>query len=264
MNPTPSSRINPTSTTASDGPRTDQDQPQDDATTPMRAAKQRALVLGGGGSTGNAWLIGVIGGLLRRRPRRHHSRPDHRDVSRLDSRSPTRWRDPNGTARRHHRRRSRTTGRSGQGNATNTPVTDPTPTTLTWQTDAAGCWCCRHSAADHVRRAEWGVHLATQVDELRAGGGSVETIFPDSSAEHMFGAGAMDLSLRPSAARAGYRQGTALAEQLSRVLALTPARPDMPYFARLAGRAAVVRSCVSGAGFGSLAEQVVGAESAGG
>ena len=30
----------------------------------MRAAGERALVLGGGGSTGNAWLIGVIAGLL--------------------------------------------------------------------------------------------------------------------------------------------------------------------------------------------------------
>jgi NTE family protein len=63
--------------------------------------------------------------------------------------------------------------------------------------------------------AEWGVHLAAQVDQLRARGSSVETIFPDSSDEHMFGAAAMDLSLRPPAARAGYRQGTARAEQLA-------------------------------------------------
>ncbi len=62
---------------------------------------------------------------------------------------------------------------------------------------------------------EWGMHLATQVDELRAGGSRVETIFPDSSSEHMFGANAMDLSLRPAAARAGYDQGRALAEQLT-------------------------------------------------
>ena len=64
MNTTPSSSIDPTSTTASDRPKTDQDQPQDDATTSMRAANERALVLGGGGSTGNAWLIGVIAGLF--------------------------------------------------------------------------------------------------------------------------------------------------------------------------------------------------------
>src|SRR6185437_10405939 len=42
---------------------------------------------------------------------------------------------------------------------------------------------------------EWGMDLATQVDELRARGSRVETIFPDSNSEHMFGANAMDLSL---------------------------------------------------------------------
>jgi NTE family protein len=61
---------------------------------------------------------------------------------------------------------------------------------------------------------EWGTHLAAQVDELRALGSRVETIIPDSSSEHMFGANAMDLSLRPPAARAGYDQGRALAERL--------------------------------------------------
>ncbi|WP_028272196.1 patatin-like phospholipase family protein [Arthrobacter sp. UNC362MFTsu5.1] len=63
--------------------------------------------------------------------------------------------------------------------------------------------------------ADWGMHLATQVDELRARGSRVETIFPDSSSEHLFGANAMDLSLRPPAARAGYEQGRALAVQLT-------------------------------------------------
>ncbi len=62
---------------------------------------------------------------------------------------------------------------------------------------------------------EWGMQLAAQVDELRAGGSRVETIFPDSNSEHMFGANAMDLSLRPPAARAGYEQGRALAGQLT-------------------------------------------------
>lgn len=62
---------------------------------------------------------------------------------------------------------------------------------------------------------EWGMHLAAQVDELRARGSRVETIFPDSSSEHMFGVNAMDLSLRPPAARAGYDQGRALAGQLA-------------------------------------------------
>ena len=62
---------------------------------------------------------------------------------------------------------------------------------------------------------DWGTHLAAQVGELRARGSRVETIFPDSNSEHMFGANAMDLSLRPPAARAGYDQGRALAEQLT-------------------------------------------------
>ncbi|HEY3546683.1 MAG TPA: patatin-like phospholipase family protein [Propionicimonas sp.] len=62
---------------------------------------------------------------------------------------------------------------------------------------------------------EWGVHLATQVDELRAQGSWVETVFPDSSTEHLFGANAMDPSLRPTAARAGHDQGSALADHLS-------------------------------------------------
>lgn len=60
----------------------------------------------------------------------------------------------------------------------------------------------------------WDMQLAAQLAELRAGGSSVETIFPDSSAAHMFGGNAMDLSMRPPAARAGYEQGLALAEHL--------------------------------------------------
>ena len=53
-----------TSTRSSDRPRSDQDQRQpNDATRWMGVAGERALVLGGGGSVGNAWLIGVIAGL---------------------------------------------------------------------------------------------------------------------------------------------------------------------------------------------------------
>jgi NTE family protein len=63
--------------------------------------------------------------------------------------------------------------------------------------------------------SHWRTELAVQVDELRAHGSRVVTVIPDSSAEHMFGAHAMDLSLRPPAARAGYDQGRALAGQLS-------------------------------------------------
>ena len=58
---------------------------------------------------------------------------------------------------------------------------------------------------------EWGLELATQVAELRAQGSGVETIVPADDAEGFFGANAMDLSLRPAAARAGYEQGRAAA-----------------------------------------------------
>src|SRR5262252_7139893 len=64
MNTTPSSPLHFTSTTASGRPRSDQDQPQIDATRRVRAAGERALVLHGGGSAGNAWEIGVIAGLF--------------------------------------------------------------------------------------------------------------------------------------------------------------------------------------------------------
>jgi NTE family protein len=61
---------------------------------------------------------------------------------------------------------------------------------------------------------EWGMQLAAQVEELRAGGSRVETIFPDSDSEYMFGVNAMDLALRPAAAQAGYNQGKAAAVRL--------------------------------------------------
>ncbi|GAA3227215.1 patatin-like phospholipase family protein [Oerskovia jenensis] len=60
----------------------------------------------------------------------------------------------------------------------------------------------------------WGLQLAAQVDDLRAHGSTVETIFPDSGSEHLFGADAMDVSLRPAAARAGHARGVAWAERL--------------------------------------------------
>ncbi len=61
----------------------------------------------------------------------------------------------------------------------------------------------------------WGVHLATQVEELRASGSRVETVFPDSDSLAAFGANLMDPSTRPPAARAGYDQGRGLAERLT-------------------------------------------------
>ena len=63
MDTTPSSTPHSSSITDSDRP-SDQDQRQVDALGRARAAGERALVLGGGGSAGNAWEIGVIAGLF--------------------------------------------------------------------------------------------------------------------------------------------------------------------------------------------------------
>ena len=62
---------------------------------------------------------------------------------------------------------------------------------------------------------EWGTHPSTQVEELRAHGSRVEVVIPDPDAEHLFGTNAMNLSLRPAAARVGYDQGRALAPSLA-------------------------------------------------
>src|SRR3954471_20040346 len=62
---------------------------------------------------------------------------------------------------------------------------------------------------------EWGMHLAAQVEELRAGGSRVETVVPDGNSLDAFGSNQMDPSTRPPAARAGYDQGAALARQLA-------------------------------------------------
>jgi len=59
------------------------------------------------------------------------------------------------------------------------------------------------------------MHLAAQVDELRARGSRVDTILPDSNSLDAFGVNMMDLSRRPPAARAGYDQGRAVAGQLA-------------------------------------------------
>ena len=62
---------------------------------------------------------------------------------------------------------------------------------------------------------EWGMHLATQVDELRARGTRVETVLPDGGVGDVFDANALDPSTRLQAARGGYEQGRALAELLA-------------------------------------------------
>jgi NTE family protein len=62
---------------------------------------------------------------------------------------------------------------------------------------------------------DWGMHLAAQLDELRAGGSAVEAILPDSDSRDAFGDNMMDPSTRAPAARAGYDQGRALRGRLT-------------------------------------------------
>ena len=75
---------------------------------------------------------------------------------------------------------------------------------------------------------DWGMNLATQVDELRALGSRVETILPDNASRNAFGGNLMDLSTRLPAAQAGYDQGVALSERLIEILALTPSVARSP------------------------------------
>ncbi|HEX3509185.1 MAG TPA: patatin-like phospholipase family protein [Candidatus Dormibacteraeota bacterium] len=315
---------------ASHPPTSDQDQPQVDATNRVRAAFERALVLGGAGSAGNAWEIGVIAGLFETgldvteadltigtsagstaaaqitsgvpptklladilaaapKPQTGRAGPDH-------------GRAPIGPASDHMERTSAVIGAAADAAdmrrrmgaaALEAEAASHTSAYTQWRAVVAARlpsqdWpprallipavdahtgepvvFDRHSGVDLVdavaastsngfgvppyriggnryingayRRnenadlaaacarvlvlspfggrsrypPEWGMHLKTQVDELRARGSRVVTIFPDSDSEHMFGANAMDPSLRPPAARAGYNQGKALAEQLS-------------------------------------------------
>ena len=326
MNTTPSSPLHVTSTTASDRPRSDQDQPQIDATRRAPAAGERALVLGGGGSTGNAWLIGVIAGLfdagldvtqadliigtsagstaaaqitsasptqlfadilaaapqhrtgpvgsaggrvptgpvvnhLERTSRIIAAAEDAADMRRrmgaaaleLDAASdgtgPTRWRATVAARLPGQRWPEQAVFITVVDARTGEPVVfdRDSGVDLVDAVAASTAGGPPHRIGDHryidggyrsVDNAdlaagygrvlvlsplggrsrhprEWGTHLAAQVDELRARGSRVETIFPPSNSEHMFGANAMDLSLRPPAARAGYDQGRALVEQLT-------------------------------------------------
>jgi len=326
MNTTPSSPLHSMSTTAFDLPGSGQDQPRIDATSRVRAAGGRALVLGGGGSTGNAWLIGVIAGLfdagldvttadltigtsagstaaaqmagatptallaailaaapqpptgpvgpdrgrvpigpvaehLERMRKIIASADDAADMRRrmgaaaldLDATSDgawqARWRATVAARLPSQRWPQRPLLITAVDAHTGEPVVFDRHSGIDLA-DAVAASCAsglpyrigdhryidggygRHENADlaagygrvlvlspfggrTLQPLGWGMQLAAQVDELRARGSSVETIFPDSNSEHMFGANAMDLSLRPPAARAGYDQGRALAEQLT-------------------------------------------------
>ena len=326
MNTKGSSSLHVTSTTAPGRPRSDQGQPQVDATRRVRAAGERALVLGGGGSAGNAWLIGVIAGLFDAgldvtqadliigtsagstaaaqitsatptellaailaaapqqrtgpvgsdggrvpiRPAADHmertsriiaAAEDAADMRRRmgaaalemdaasDGSGQTRWRATVAARLPSQRWPERTVLITAVDALTGEPVVFDRHSGV-GLVDAVAASCSNGApyligdsryidggyrrnenadlAAGYARvlvlspfggrsrhPLDWGMHLTTQVDELRARGSRVETIFPDSNSEHMFGANAMDLSLRPPAARAGYNQGRALAEQLA-------------------------------------------------
>jgi len=324
---TPSSPGTSVSTTVSDRARSDQDQPQVDATWRVRAEGERALILGGGGSTGNAWLIGVVAGLFdagldvtiadltigtsagstaaaqlagasptellaailaaapqqRTGPVGSHRgrapiRPvaDHLDrISKIiasaenaadlrrrmgaaalemdaasDGSWQTQWRATVASRLPSQRWPERAVLITAVDAQTGEPVVFDRHSGVDLA-DAVAASCASglpyrigdtryidggyrtnaenaDLAAGYARvlvlspfggRAlqplDWGTHLATQVDELRARGSRVETIFPDRDSEHLFGVNAMDLSLRPPAARAGYEQGSSRAELLT-------------------------------------------------
>jgi len=326
MNTTPFSTPHLTSTTASDPPSSDQDQPQGEATGRAGAAGERALVLGGGGSTGNAWLIGVIAGLFDAgldvttadltigtsagstaaaqiaganpielltailaaapqqrtgpvgsdrgrvpiRPVADHmgriskiiaAAEDAADMRRrmgaaaldMDAASDgswqTQWRATVAARLPSQSWPQRTMLITAVDASTGEPVVFDRHSGVDLA-DAVAASCAsglpyrigdsryidggyrRNENADlaagygrvlvlspfggrALQPLDWGMQLAAQVDELRARGSRVETIFPDGNSEHMFGANAMDLSLRPPAARAGYDQRRALAGQLT-------------------------------------------------
>lgn len=74
-----------------------------------------------------------------------------------------------------------------------------------------------------LHRTSWGTDLAAQVAGLRAGGAQVEVLVPDAATEHLFGANAMDATLRPAAGRAGYDVGRAAAERVAALWGVRPA-----------------------------------------
>lgn len=313
---------------ASDRPRSDQDLSQVDATGRMRAVGQRALVLGGGGSAGNAWLIGVVAGLfdagldvtdadliigtsagstaaaqitsasptqlladiLSAAPQQrtgpvgstgernpvgpmsdHMQRTseiiaaasDAADMRRRlgaaalemdgesDGSEQTRWRGTVAARLPSERWPRRPMLITAVDASTGEPVVFDRDSGVDL-VDAVAASCAsgfpyrigdnrfidggyRRSsenadlAAGYARvlvmsplggrtRAplEWGMHLAAQVDELQVHGSRVETILPNSDSREAFGTNLMDPSTRPPAARAGYDQGKAVAEPLTK------------------------------------------------
>jgi NTE family protein len=172
----------------------------------VRAEGERALVLGGGGSAGNAWLIGVVAGLF----------DAGLDVTEepvvFDRHSGVELVDAIATS-----------CANGFGvppySIGDSRYIDGGYRRSSQNADLAAGYgrVLVLSPLGGRSRAplEWGMHLAAQVDELRARGSRVETVLPDSDSRNAFGSNLMDLSTRPPAARAGYDQGRALAGQLT-------------------------------------------------
>jgi NTE family protein len=330
MNTAPFSTLHVTATTAAGRTRSGQEQLQVGATRRGRAEGGRALVLGGGGSAGNAWLIGVIAGLfaagldvtkadlvigtsagstaaaqitsaspaelladiLSAAPRRgtgpagpdggripigpvadHMARTseiiaaahDPADMRRrlgaaaleLDAASDgsgqTRWRATVAARLPSQRWPERTLLITAVDADTGEPVVFDRHSGVELA-DAVAASCAngfgvppygiggsRYIDGGYRRSSEnadlaagyegvlvlsplggrtrapldWGMHLAAQVEELRAGGSRVETVLPDSDSRDAFGVNMMDLSRRPPAAQAGHDQGRALAGPLT-------------------------------------------------
>jgi NTE family protein len=326
MNTTPSSTLHSASTTAADQASSDQQQPHIDSTNRSRTAGRRALVLGGGGSTGNAWVIGVMAGLfdagldVTTADVTIGTSSGSTAAAQLGGATPTQLlaavleappqqrpgaggpgeaRGPVNPVVDHLQRITAIIGaaadaadmrRSLGAAALDMDAASDGSWQAQWRTtvaarlpnqqwpqqlvritavdaetgepvvfdrdsgvdlvDAVAASCAsglpyrignrryldggyrRNENADlaagygrvlvlspfsgkTLHPLEWGMQLDAQVDGLRAGGSRVETIYPASDSEYLFGAHAMNLSQRPPAAQAGYEQGKALAEQLA-------------------------------------------------
>lgn len=240
---------------------------------PRRVQPTRALVLGGGGSTGNAWLIGVTAGLfdagvdVTTADVTIGTSAGATAAAQLAGATPTELLAVILNAVPQHGAVPIATGRDRRQAGPVLNHLERTRAVIASAVDAAdmrrrmgaaaldtdaasdGTWTAQWRAIvasrlpDHrwpkrrvlitavdahggvlvlspfggrtLHPLSWRMQLAAQLDELRAAGSRAETVFPESSSEHLFGANAMDVSLRPSAARVGYEQGIALAQALS-------------------------------------------------
>jgi NTE family protein len=325
MDATPFSTRHFTSATAARRPGPDQGRPRPDATGPAPAAGERALVLGGGGAVGNAWVIGVVAGLadaglevtgadlvigtssgstaaaqltgttpaevfaatlaaaprprtgpvdagagrtgpavdhVERTGRIIRAAGDPADMRRrlgaaaleldaaFDGSADARWRAVVAARLPGVRWPERALWITAVDARTGDPVVFDRHSGVDL-VDAVAASCasgvphgiggCRFIDGGYRRSSEnadlaagygrvlvlsplggrsraplaWGLHLAAQVDELRVRGSRVETVLPDDRSLEAFGDDMMDLSARPSAARAGAAQGSALAGRLT-------------------------------------------------